>query len=140
MSDIISQELKSAISRLEHEQMDLQSQIDRIEHAIETLEDLIRKTSPNKSAPAKFSTVGEAVRHVFMVNLDKVFTSIDVSNRLTEMIDTGQLKLRKDQNLKRLVHSTLYTLSDKKGYIQKRPSDDPSVDHEYLKPFVMGEL
>lgn len=140
MSDVITQELKRVIDRLKDEQMDLQSQIEKIEHAIATLEDVIGKMSHNKSAPTRFSSVGEAVRYVFKVNFDKVFTSIDVSNALKEMIDKGQLKLKKDQNLKRLVHSNLYTLSDKKGYIQKRPSDDPLVNHEYVKPFVLGEL
>ena len=138
MSDVVRKELERVIDKLEQEKRELQSQVGYYEHAIETIKNMIKEMSPDKSAPIKFKSVGEAVKHLFRVNLDKAYTSIDVSNALEEMIDQGQLKLGKNQKLNRLVHSTLYTLY-KKGHLQKSSSDNPLVDYEYLKRFELVE-
>ncbi len=138
MSDFVIKELERVIGKLEREKRELQSQVGYYENAIKTIENIMEEMAPNKSAPIKFKSVGEAVKHLFHVNLDRAFTSIDVSNALEEMIDQRQLKLGKNQKLNRLVHSTLYTLY-KKGHLQKRASDNPLVDYEYLKPFELVE-
>ena len=135
MSELAIQELKNAIKRLENEKIDLQLEIDSHDVAIEAIEKAIEKLLPNPTKK-KFESVTEAVRHVFQSNIDVVFTSITISDLLREMIDKGQLKLRKDQNLKHLVRSALYTLTNK-GYIQKFPSSNPLIDNEYKKPFVL---
>ena len=134
--EIIIKELESVIHRLEDEKYELQKQVDNYDDAILKIEDMIEKLRP-KPPVKMFESVTEAVKHVFQSNLDTAFTSITASDSLKKMIKKGQLELRKDQNLKHLVRSALYILSEKKGYIQKRPSDNPLVDYEYIKPFSL---
>ena len=138
MEKIVIAELKRVIDKLEEEQGELQKQVSFYEEAITTIEDMIQKLQPSGSQPVKFNSVSEAVRGFFSVNMDAWFTSGDVTKEIRNMADAGQLKLKKNQKLNNLVRSSLYILSEKKNYLNKRPSQS-SQGHEYSKPFSFGK-